>query len=250
MNFHETTKKYYAKWLGADATVLDGSGVEFVYSAERDNIQKGYTRPFHIFAFHMIEEKRLVISYGERAKNAIDKLKATDFALTRKEISAAIEASCGKKPSIGYKYVYNGGVSYTGGAVQLAADDFPRYMEFFEAVHPNVKDTSWVREYFDEMTEAGLWFAVEGGDGRLLSVADSPDMPFMDDIAREVGIYTLPEARGRGFAKIACLASAQNVVRMGICPIWSTSVNNPASDALAKAIGFSRLAETFTVTLD
>jgi predicted GNAT family acetyltransferase len=86
-------------------------------------------------------------------------------------------------------------------------------------------------------------------DNRLVSATDAPDMPYMRESVQEIGITTLKEYRGKGYARAACISLINELLPRNICPLWSTGENNTASDALAKSIGFEKLADVLTINI-
>jgi predicted GNAT family acetyltransferase len=73
-------------------------------------------------------------------------------------------------------------------------------------------------------------------------------MPYMEDKVHEIGINTLPEYRGKGYAKAATFACIKACIEKGKCPIWSCGINNVASEKLAYSVGFRKLADVLTIS--
>lgn len=82
----------------------------------------------------------------------------------------------------------------------------------------------------------GVAFAVFEGS-RPLCVAFSA---WMLDGVLEIGIETLPEARKRGLAIVACAALIRHALSKGLEPVWSAHKENHASQVLAHRLGFRR----------
>jgi RimJ/RimL family protein N-acetyltransferase len=87
-------------------------------------------------------------------------------------------------------------------------------------------------EFVDELPAWQPFVAVVAGD-RTVSVCRSaritPD-------AHEAGVETLPDFRGRGYAKDATAEWAQRVRAIGATPLYSTSWENKASQAVARKL--------------
>lgn len=66
--------------------------------------------------------------------------------------------------------------------------------------------------------------------------------------AHEAGVETLPEFRGRGYAKDAVAGWARLVRSLGAVPLYSTSWENAASRALARKLGLAQFGADFYVT--
>jgi hypothetical protein len=65
--------------------------------------------------------------------------------------------------------------------------------------------------------------------------------------AHEAGVETLPEYRGRGYAKEVTPGWAQLVRQIGAIPLYSTSVDNEASQAVARKLGLKLYGATFSI---
>jgi RimJ/RimL family protein N-acetyltransferase len=66
--------------------------------------------------------------------------------------------------------------------------------------------------------------------------------------AHEAGVETLPEFRGKGYAKEVVAGWARLVQSMGVMPLYSTSWENTASQAVAKKLHLVPFGATFHVT--
>lgn len=243
----DTTLAYYSLWIGQENILLQNKkGIEFLYSEERNKTQQGYGDPFDIYIFKSPE--RTVISYGSNAKPYI-----TTFAesikenMTINEICCIAEGIFHVKPVHNIKYVYAKQITLSSDAVTLTATDFDKYKEFFEKCH-HVTAGDWLYDYFIAMAEkrfcCGFFL-----DNTLVSCTDAPDMPYMNDKIAEIGVNTLPDFYGKGFATECCKKCISNILENDLCPIWSTSSDNLASQALAEKIGFEKVADVITLTL-
>lgn len=65
--------------------------------------------------------------------------------------------------------------------------------------------------------------------------------------AHEAGVETLPEFRGNGYAKTVVMEWAQLVRKAGAIPLYSTSWENAASQAVARKLGLKCYGVTFEV---
>ena len=66
--------------------------------------------------------------------------------------------------------------------------------------------------------------------------------------AHEAGVETLPDFRGKGYAKDVVAGWARSVRSMGAIPLYSTSWENIASQAVAKKLRLVRYGSDFHVT--
>ena len=243
----DTTLAYYSLWIGQENILLQNKkGIEFLYSEERNKTQQGYGDPFDIYIFKSPE--RTVISYGSNAKPYI-----TTFAesikenMTINEICCIAEGIFHVKPVHNIKYVYAKQITLSSDAVTLTATDFDKYKEFFKKCH-HVTAGDWLYDYFIGMAEKRLCCGFYL-DNTLVSCTDAPDMPYMNDKIAEIGVNTLPDFYGKGFATECCKKCISNILENDLCPIWSTSSDNLASQALAEKIGFEKVADVITLTL-
>lgn len=246
MNFLQISEEYYSQWLGID-TLSAISGIQFVYSQERNMAQYGYSKPFDIYCFY--QAGKTVISYGDKAKEKISRLRDIIKVNTPlDDLKALIRKVYGTSPNHHIKFVFDNLPTVNGIARALCADDYPAYLGFFKKSNPGCKNTDWVKGYFDEMTVDKLCVGVFE-NGILVCCTDAPGMPYTADQAQEIGVNTLPEYRGKGYAPTSCSLCARNIIENGKCPQWSTDISNTASEKLAYKVGFTRYADVLTLTI-
>lgn len=94
-----------------------------------------------------------------------------------------------------------------------------------------------------------LEMAIAGAivDGRLVAVAQNHAR---SALYGEIGIHTLPESRGRGFATAAACLIAQYVQSLGLTPVWSCGEGNEASLRVAYKLGFHEVSRRVYLILD
>ena len=241
MKHSQITQAYYAQWLGVDASQLNHNGILWVYNVDRNKVSKGYSHPFDIYAY--VTDTTIIVSYGDKCLAALPVLKERFKPhMTPEEISGVLSDVFDQAPTHAIKYQFTDKAIETlnQDVKKLGLNDYPAYHAFFKKAYPNCADISWIKEYFDEIALKGYCHGIMRND-HLVSMTDAPDMPFMADRVQEIGINTLPEYRGRGYAKSACLSCINEMIGQNICPQWSTSVDNRASQRLARAIGFDEL---------
>lgn len=245
----EVTKKYYSKWLGEDEILLgDSKGIEYLYSAERNRAQYGYSAAYDLYLFW--QKERMVISYGEKAEEWIGRWKdEIRNGMSAAEVKQVLERISGQRAGHGVKYVLTARPSVSdAGARVLAGADYEEYQDFWRRCHPGSGDTSWLKDYFDEMAGEHMCIGVSVED-RLVSCTDAPGMPYMEKEVQEIGINTVAEYRGKGYASAACTKCIDEILRRGRVPVWSTGIENLASRRLAKKLGFSELGEIIYLTM-
>lgn len=66
----------------------------------------------------------------------------------------------------------------------------------------------------------------------------------------DIGVFTLKEFRGHGFATAAASIVAQKVQEVGQTPVWSTGENNITSLRIAQKLGFTEVSRSTYVILE
>ena len=247
VDYMEKTLVYYSKWLGEEQILLrDFEEVQYIYSNERNEPQYGYGQAFDLYIF--IKDKKVVVSYGDKAQEKIDELKKKLKTLSANDISSLVNEIYGKEPICNIKYVFSNMNPTDDKALVLNEDHYRNYADFFRKCNPNCSNIDWLEEYFNEMRQENL--CVGAFDGEVLvSCSDAPGMPYMSNEVQEIGINTLLEYRGKGYASSVCRKCIYEILRNGKVPQWSTSANNIASQRLAEKSGFVKLADVITLTL-
>lgn len=81
-------------------------------------------------------------------------------------------------------------------------------------------------------------------DGKAVSVCASVRIT---DAAHEAGVETLLDYRGHGFARAAVARWAQAVDRLGAIPMYSTSIENIASQRVAQSLDLVQYGAEFSI---
>ena len=253
--FESRTYSYYSRWLGKeDILNEDFQGIRYIYSAERNKTQAGYSKPFDLYLF--CQPGRIAVSYGDKLVDRVDALKARidrvvetgDLCSQPQKLTQELAEIFGVSPAHSVKFVFGRPADSDTKSRLLGKSDYGDYLDFFLANNPGCKDTGWIREYFEEMADAGFCYGYYA-DGMLVSCTDAPDMPYMADAVRELGINTRLAYRGRGYGADACAACIKHMLQRDICPLWSAAADNMASQRLAVKAGFARLADVLALAL-
>ena len=246
LDIGKVTNEYYSQFLGIDEIVLNNR-VNTVFYKERDIILKGYSYSMDICV--LVIDETIYISYGTKAKDIIGELTAQlQNKKDAEEVKNTLEKISGSKVKHSIKYIYKNIVDTKSGAVKLDKDHYHLFLKFFKENNPDVKDCSWLEEYFLELAKKGFCYGVII-DGKLVSAADAPSMPYMAESVQEIGIYTLKDYQGRGYASMACAAMIKYLLSKNICPLWSVDIKNIASDRLAVKTGFEKYCDVLTVDI-
>lgn len=162
------------------------------------------------------------------------------------EIKQVTERVFGRKADHSIKYVFTVNPVVASGVRVLTGNDYKEYESLWCKCHPETKDIGWLKEYFDEMAQEHVCIGVYG-DGMLVSCTDAPGVPYMEKEVCEIGINTLAEYRGRGYASVACRRCIGEILCRGKVPLWSADICNRASRGLAEKVGFAELGEVITI---
>lgn len=109
-------------------------------------------------------------------------------------------------------------------------------------------DAELLRGGFEDLLdELPAWqpFVALVENGRAVSVCRSVRIT---GAAHEAGVETLPEFRGRGYAKDVTARWARVVRDAGALPVYSTSWENTSSQAVARKLGLTLYAADFHIT--
>lgn len=109
-------------------------------------------------------------------------------------------------------------------------------------------NAEWLRGGFDELVgelPGAQPFVALVEQGRAVSVCRSVRITHA---AHEAGVETLPDFRGRGYAKDVAAGWARSVRSLGALPLYSTSWENTASQALAKKLRLVPYGTDFHIT--
>ncbi len=244
----EKTLEYYSKWIGEDGILLQSfNGIKFVYCEDRNNTQYGYGQPFDVYMFVM--EDRVIVSYGDKAKSKIEDFRdSIGDCKSVEKLKSGLITIYGKDVGHNIKYVFNGKKTNDITSKVLGKNDYKEYEKFFIKCNPKCSNTDWLQGYFEEMIRENLCVGVYE-DGILVSCTDAPGMPYLSDEVQEIGINTLSNYRGRGYATTACQGSINEILKNGKVPQWSTSITNLASQRLAEKLGFVKIADVISITM-
>ena len=242
MDHLAVTKRYYSRWLGIE-DAFDRPGL-CAASPERDRALPGYSRPFDLWA--LLREGRVWLTYGARAERWAQRLAKTPGE--PRAAAAFLTELCGAAPVHSRKYVFSAPLAAAREARPLLPEDEPAFLAFFRSLHPFLTDDGWLTDYFADITREGLSCGVFR-EGRLISCTDLPEMPYMAEAVREIGINTLPEARRHGLALDACALTLRRILDAGLTPLWSTGADNLPSQRLAERLGFQPFGDCFALTL-
>lgn len=220
---------YYSCFCGMNLSEATG-GVSFICSDLRNEEVKGFGCKYTIYM--LVKEDLCVVSYAPQYADFFGRLKELGVA----DITAAVNSEFRMKKMQLMKFRRELVREY-GNAQTLKKSDYPLYEEFFRSASPKADPTGWLQEYFEAKVGKG-YFTGYFLNGKLVSVCDAPDMPYMQDVIQHTGIETLANERRKGYAKLTAALATHNLLEKGICPQWECLAENAASIALAKSIGY------------
>ena len=232
----ERTNRFYSHFCGTNIAAL-GPGMHFICTPERDAVLQGYGCRYTLYL--LVKGAVCVAAYSPKHSQWMEPMKA--------ECPETLLAGVSRRHRLEKMKLmqFTGDkVDRYGDAKVLRQEDYPLFEAFFQTIHPGSRTEGWLREYFMEKAAKGYFTGYHAG-GRLLSVCDAPDMPYMEDEIQHTGICTLPEARRQGYARYTAALAAHTILAQGVCPQWECHAGNAASVALAQSIGYREFATAY-----
>ena len=230
------TLDYYSRFCGIR---LPGrtSGTYFTCSAARDEKLKGFGCKYAIYI--LVKGSLCAAAYSPEHKAFMEQLKDCG----KDTLIAAVSRRFDLKRMKLMMFERETVTQYDSARI-LRALDYPSYESFFRRAFPDSDPDGWLHDYFIEKT-AKEFFAGYFADGRLVSVCEAPDMPYMEGQIQHTGICTLKEYQRKGYAARTAALAAHHLLEKGICPQWECSAENTASIALAKSSGYGEYGEAY-----
>lgn len=225
------TNEFYSCFCGINLSEAK-SGISFICSDSRNDQVRGFGCKYSIYV--LVKEDACIISYAPQYADFFKKLQD----MSAIDILMAIDTSFKIKKMQLMKFRQECVQEY-GNAQVLKKADYPLYEDFFRMTSPTADPTGWLQEYFEEKVEKE-YFTGYFMNGKLVSVCDAPDMPYMENIIQHTGIVTLKNERRKGYAKLTAALAAHHLIENGICPQWECHIENNASIALAESIGYEK----------
>lgn len=241
MSYKEMTAAYYAQWTDVPAAEWNRNAFIPVCSEKRNTVQKGYGKAFDLVYF----SNRIagIASYNEKTAAYIP-LIAPLMSVTA--VKNVLEQHFTGTINHSIKYYFDTVPSdIDTSAVKILTKEDYRFFSAFYCTHNTCAEPSWLKDYFDAVVGKGYFHGIFDGNN-LVSVTDSPDMPYMEDTVAEIGVNTLADYRKRGYAKSVCASCVKHIIGTGKTPLWSCSNTNTVSQRLAKRIGFRYFADMLT----
>ena len=218
--------RYQAAWLDIPIERLQGDG--FVNpTPKRGESIAGYSQPVRAHALQLEGRQEIYAACvpGLEQKLRLKKMSHHQF-FWFDSLNPAIDISRAKL---------------------LIEGDLPKFMRFFQEAYPKSHDTGWVPDYFCELVEKKRCFGIFEEEV-LVSVADSPTVPYLQELVVEPGIMTLPKHRMKGYAAAVCAAFIQEQLRQGFVPVWTCAADNAGSAGLARHLGFQPFGVLWRMT--
>lgn len=232
----DTTKQFYSHYCGIDISELE-RGIHFVCSSERDVELKGFGRKYTLFIF--VKDDLCVVSYSPAHAAFIGTLKKCGTEEIIEKTNHLYKLK--NKQLMMFQHEI---VTRYGDARVLRDTDYPLFETFFRAANPAANPDGWLYEYFIGKTSKG-YMAGYMKNGRLVSVCDAPDMPYMEGKIQHTGIVTLEDERKKGYAKCVTALAAHNLIENGVCPQWECAGDNISSIRLAESIGYKKYGTAY-----
>lgn len=235
-DIYKITTQYYSCFCCTDLSKLK-RGVYFICSTERDNILRAYGCKYPLYI--LLKDDLCVVTYSPAFQDFAETLKNS----RSDNIIAAAENKYRLKKMRLLIFQRENMQQYDNARI-LSVGDFPLFEAFFRETHPTADPDGWLSEYFLEKASKG-YFTGYFKEGRLVSVCDAPDMPYMEDKIQHTGIITLEKERQKGYGKRTAALATHHLLQTGVCPQWECNVKNIASFELAKAIGYTEFGKAY-----
>ncbi|MEL7625817.1 MAG: GNAT family N-acetyltransferase [Anaerolineaceae bacterium] len=225
----ETTVEYYSHFCGMNISTAK-PGIHFIPTTERDLELKGYGRKITLFL--LVKDDLCIVSFSPKYQDLINDLINDNINGVIAKLNNTFTL---KKNHL--MMFHQEVLDRFGEARILNLSDFSLFEGFFRANNPTADPEGWLFEYFSEKVKKE-YFAGYFSNSKLVSVSDAPDMPYLESKIQHTGISTMKEERGKGFGKRTVGLATHHLIELGICPQWQCDVDNIASIALAKSIGY------------
>ena len=230
------SNQFYSHFCGDNISEAE-QGIHFICSAERDEELRGLGCKYTLFI--LVKDGLCIVSYSPNYTEFIDELREYNV----EEIIAVVSQKY-KLKKMQLMIFHEEVVKQYGDAKILRGTDYPLYEAFFRTAYPNANPDGWLNDYFIEKA-AKEYFVRYISNGKLVSVCDAPDMPYMEDKIQHTGINTLKEERRKGYAKCTVALATHHLIENGVCPQWECRANNIASIELAKSIGYQEFGMAY-----
>jgi len=223
----ELMDRHYAGELGCDAGDLN-SGRMVIVGSEKREIRFAKGSPLAVYA--IAKASGTVLSVRPRIRDAVNaivgKMGACELSDT---VCDAIEAVV--KPLVDVKFWFKGRRLYCepGSFTDLRSGEVRVVTDYDE--HAMMLHQKWGGEVFGQIVDekVAAWAAVKP----------------LSDVAWDLSIETLPEYRGRGYAKSVVSAAVKYIFENDRLAAWGTDRDNIASLRTAWAVGFVDYALDF-----
>lgn len=248
MNNFIITEQYYSKWLGIKENEIQKPGINLYASEKRNQVQVGYAKGFEVYVY--LSNNVCKISYRNDLEKRIGRIFNTNNQISSiSEIRLLLETEFELKTHHSIKFVFdkpNEKID-TRNVRKLNIDEYDLYSRFFISMHKLSESPEWLKEYFIDNCNKEYNY-VCFADDKIVSCTDGPDMPYMADQVQTLGINTLKNYWGNGYASKAVSACIKNMLANNVCPLWSCNADNIASIKLAEKVGFVKLADVVTIS--
>ena len=232
------TVNFYSKYCCIHLSQLEKQNW-FVCSEERDEALKGLGCRYTVYI--LVKDGQFIAAFSPKYRQTFEPWKHH----SRDELLAAASRRFHLK-KMQLMIFERETVTDLGSAKILRADDYPLFETFFRTANAAADPDGWLKDYFIEKTRKE-YFTGYLLNGRLVSVCDAPDMPYLEGKIQHTGIHTLAPERRKGYAARTAALAAHHLLEMDVCPQWECRADNLASIALAKSIGYREFAEAYVL---
>ena len=180
-------------------------------------------------------------AFGRDADAIVDLLEETDrewgCVETTPDMAASVGESIERRLGCGVRYYDSIYLEMVEPAIEIVHPQVRMLVPGDEDLWANVGDPEMRAGGFgDERTHLRESFAAAAIEGdRIVSIAQTSAIT---ERYADIGIHTLETHRRQGLASACASMAAKEAQRRELTPVWSTGVENKASLATARRIGF------------
>ena len=238
-------KRYFAEWTDVGISAFDRRGVTMICSSKRDKRQAGRHSVLPLYC--VVAGKTIVISYSSQLKDIVRAIK--DIFEEYKEhwqVKPLLQNLLhGDLTHCRKFYIAEGVVAIDSSkAERLHYGHYVEYLSFFKSQNPGVS-SDWLAPHFQNQVKKKYAYGYFH-KGRLVSVTDVLDVPYLENIIVEPCITTTKEYRNRGYGKIVSAKLMQYLQSVGKIPVFSCNINHKASLSLAKSLGLVKFCDVIS----
>ena len=245
-------KTYFESWLNKPIdSIIQSNGVNIFPSEQRKLKPDGWILYMPVCAFEF--EKSVIISCIPEWENDIKNLLA---GVSISEAISRMRVFSEEKEIVTDAHYRFYGIGtpteqqHSADVFLLDNNNYEQYLGFFRSMFPSQSDLidpdEWLSQGFAQSVENKTHFCI-AADNDIVCATDSESIPNEPDGIINLGVNTLKEYRGKGYASAVCTAFIKYHMQLGKIPIWQCEFGNIASQELARKLGFQLIGNVYYI---